>query len=275
MKLGQVLTMVVIGALGAARAEARLLDKRDLTALANQAAERVVTDDVDTIHTMLDAQGLDDKEIKSTSQKLSARLVRDVRGYVASLEGHAFDSFEEAERSVAQRRLIYRFSALNSPHLYASGRPLSYQVNDAEAARLERSLMATWIEREPLLRKKLDELVMMGEATPTDVSAVRAWVRKMAMERGKRTIKIMRGASFFSSADADYYLECAVVAEIEKVRGEKLVDPRERARFLEEANVEFGAREAGAPVEIARPVETPAFSDDRTASMSTGIDFNK
>lgn len=272
MKRVLVIAISVIGALGAADADAKLLDKRDLTALANDAAERVVVDDVDTIHTMLEAQGFDDKEIRSTSQKLSARLVRDVRSYVASLEGIGFDNFEEAERTVAQRRLILRFSALNAPSLYASGRALSYQVNDAEVARLERSLMATWIEREPLLRKKLDELTMMGEMTPTDVQAVRAWTRKLAMERGKRTIKIMRGASFFSAADADYYLECAVVAEIERVRGEKLGDAIQRPRFIDEANVEYGAREAGAPVEtIARPVKTPEFEDERTAA----IDFNK
>jgi hypothetical protein len=266
--------MTAAAALGAAEAEARLLDKRDLTALANSAAERVVNDDVDTIHTMLSAQGFAEREIRVTSEKLSSRLVRDVRSFVASMEGNGFDSFEEAERVVAQRRLILRFSALNSPHLYAEGRALSYQVTDTEAARLERSLLATWIEREPLLRKKLEELVMMGEMTDIDVQAIRSWTRKLAMERGKRTIKIMRGAAFFSAADAEYYLECAVVAEIERVRGEKLGDPVQRVRFIEESNTEYGAREAGAPVEraMARPASTPpSVNDERTAA----IDFNK
>lgn len=266
--------MTAAAALGAVEAEARLLDKRDLNALANDAAERVVTDDVDTIHTMLAAQGFGAGEIRSTSEKISARLVRDVRSFVASMNGQGFESFDDAKRTVAQRRLILRFSALNSPHLYAEGRALSYQVNENEAARLERSLLATWIEREPLLRKKLEELVMMGEMTDIDVTAVRAWTRKLAMARGKRAIDLMRGASFFSSADADYYLECAVVAEIERVRGGKLGDPIQRVRFIEESNTEYGAREEGAPVErtIARPASTPPpVNDERTAA----IDFNK
>lgn len=265
--------MTAAAALGAVEAEARLLDKRDLNALANDAAERVVTDDVDTIHTMLAAQGFGAGEIRSTSEKISARLVRDVRSFVATMSGQGFESFDDAKRTVAQRRLILRFSALNSPHLYAEGRALSYQINATEAARLERSLLATWIEREPLLRKKLEELVLVGEMTDIDVTAVRAWTRKLAMERGKRTIELMRGASFFSSADADYYLECAVVAEIERVRGGKLGDPVQRVRFIEESNTEYGAREEGAPVErIARPAKTPpSVNDDRTAA----IDFNK
>lgn len=269
-----VLSMMVTAALGAADAEARLLDGRDLNALANDAAERVITDDMDTIQSMLKAQGFAETEIRSTSQKLSTRLVRDMRSYVASLKGLSFDTFEEAERAVAQRRLLLRYNALNAPHLYAEGRALSYEVNEAEAARMERSLFATWIEREPLLRTKLQEMVMMGEMTEVDVTAVRAWTRKLAVARGKRTIALMRGASFFSAADADYYLECAVVAEIERVRNGKLSDPMQRARFIEESNVEFGAREAGAPVErsMARPASTPRpFHDERTAA----IDFNK
>lgn len=265
--------VVVTAALGAADAHAYLLDRRDLTQLANDATARVMNDDLGTIQSMLAAQGLDENEVKGTSQKLAARLVGDVRGFVQSLEGVTFATIDDAERAVSQRRLILRFSALNSPHLYAQGRALGYVVNDAEVARLERSLMATWIEREPLLRQKLDELELMGEMTAQDMPAVRAWTRKLAVARGKRTIKLMRGASFFSAADADYYLECAVVAEIERVRGEKLGDPIARVRFIEESNTEFGAREAGAPLEPSRRRQpVPAATDDpRTAA----IDFNK
>lgn len=273
MKRVFTMAALVTAALGAADAEAVLLDKRDLVTLANESAARVVNDDVGTIHSMLEAQGMSPKEVQTTSQKLSARLVRDVRNFVQNLEGVSFASFEDAERAVAQRRLVLRFSALNSPNLYAEGRPLAYVVNDAEVARLDRSLLATWIEREPLLRQKLDELEIMGEMTAQDMPAVRAWTRKMAMERGKRTIKMMRGAAFFSAADADYYLECAVVAEIEHVRGEKLGDAVARVRFIEESNTEFGAREAGAPVEVSRKRQpVPSATDDpRTAA----IDFNK
>lgn len=267
--------VMVTAALGAADAEARLLDRRDLAQLASDATARVANDDLGTIESMLEAQGMSAAEIKPISQKLSNRLIRDVRAYVQSLEGITFDSIEDAQRAVSQRRLILRFSALNSPHIYAEGRPLSYAVNDVEMARLDRSLLATWIEREPLLRQKLDELELMGEMTAQDMPAVRAWTRKLAVERGKRTIKIMRGATFFSAIDAEYYLECAVVAEIERVRGEKLGDAVARVRFIEESVTEYGAREDGAPVERSRsrqaqPVPT-ATADDRTAA----IDFNK
>lgn len=267
--------VLVASALGAVEAQAALLDKRDQIQLANEAASRIMNDDLGTIQTMLEAQGMPDKEVTATAKKLSERLVKDIRNYAYSLDGTNFDSFDDAQGAIAQRRLILRFSAINSPHLYSTGRPLPYTVNPAEMARLERSLLATWIEREPLLRLKLDELELMGEMTAQDMPAVRARTRTLAVERGKRTIRMMRGASFFSAADADYYLECAVVAEIERVRGEKLGEAVARVRFIEESVTEYGAREDGAPVEVSRrerPAPTPVVAaDGRTA----GVDFNK
>jgi hypothetical protein len=261
----------------AADAEARLLGRSDLNEIAHEAAMHVVTDDLGTIETMLAAQGMSDKEVRSTSKLLATRMEKDIRAFVSSLDGVNVASFEDAERIVAQRRLVLRFSALNSPNLYAKGRPLSYSVNDAEVARLERSLLATWIEREPTLRKKLEEMAMMNEISHIEATAVRKWVRELAMARGKRTISEMRGAQFFSSADADYYLECAVSAEIERVRGEKLSDPVQRPRFLEEAMAEFGAREEGAPVEVARSVKPNVEIEEpkKTQGPDLGIDFNK
>lgn len=271
--------MVMAVALGAAfDADARLMSKRDVTEIADRAAQRVVTDDLETINMMLSAQGLDDAEISSTSQRLISRLVRDVRAYATGLYGHSFGTFDQAERKVHDRWLILRFSALNAPHAYARGMPLRYVVNEVEAARMERALLATWIEREPLLRKKLDEMVLMNEIQPREVAAVRQWARKLAMQRGKETIEGIEGAAFFSSADADYFLECAVVAEIERVRADLLADPIQRPRFIEDAVVEFGASEESAVVEY-RPRRQPQPSFDTAKSSATtdgiGIDFNK
>ena len=270
-------SMVMAVALGAAfDADARLMDKRDVTEIADRAAQRVVTDDVETIHSMLSAQGLSEAEIATTSQRLINRLVRDVRAYATSLYGHSFPSFDAAERKVHDRWLILRFSAINAPHAYASGKPLRYAVSPNEAKRMERTLLATWIEREPLLRRKLDEMVLMNEIEPRQVQAVRQWARKLATQRGKDTIDEIMGAAFFSSADADYFLECAVVAEIERVRAE-LGDPVQRPRFVENAVVEFGATE-GTVVDYRpqRPAQ-PSFETAQSSvgGVTEGIDFNK
>lgn len=274
--------MVLAVALGAAfDADARLMSKRDVREIADRAAQRVVTDDVETIHSLLSAQGVGEAEIASTSQRLISRLVRDVRAYANGLYGHSFPSFEDAEQKVEERWLILRFSALNAPHAYSTGKPLRYVVNDAEAARMERSLLATWIEREPLLRRKLDELVLMNEIQPREVMAVRSWSRELAVQRGKDTIAKIRGASFFSPADADYYLECAVVAEIERVRAEKLGDPVQRPRFIEDAVIEFGATEEGAMVQYRPQRQRPPVFESTTTTtaksslVTEGIDFNK
>ena len=273
-RVSVIASVVLAVALGAAsEAEARLMENRDVREIADRAAARIVNDDVQTINDMLAAQGLSEGEIRTMSQKVVSRLVKDVRAYAASLAGHNFPSFEDAEDEVEERWLILRFSALNAPHLYASGRPLRYVVTEGEMKRMERSLVATWIEREPLLRKKLDEMVMMNELAPSDVSAVRQLTKTLALERGKDTIAEIRGATFFSPADADYFLECAVVAEIERIRGEKLGDPANRKSFVEDAVVQFGAQEAPLPV---RQASRPVFDTAKGSIAGTAeIDFNK
>ena len=290
-------SILVAAALGASDAEARLLHQRETNELANDAAHRIVTTDFETIRTMLTAQGFPEAEVARTSQQIVQRLVRDVRGYTKSLEGYAFEDFEDAARLVAERRTMLRFSALNSPAAYAQGRPLGYVVTQAEGERMTRGLMATWIEREPLLRRTLDEMVMMKQLTDYDVPAVRAHVKDLAVAHGRSTIARMRGAAFFSAADADYFLECAVVAEIEEARA-KLANPVERSLFLDLANAQFGARGDAAGHHVSRapaPVFPSTAADtareERTASLDerraerepgdapaiepTGIDFNR
>lgn len=232
---------VLVGALSGV-AQARVLDSRDGTRVANESAARWTRSAPGSraLAAQLEAEGIHEEQAARVIDSINARALGEMRRFAVSLEGQSADSPEDLAARVTNRERILRFDILSNPRAYAAGKPMTFVMNDAQLTRYARGLMATWIEHEPALREKVDELVMMQDLAVEDVPAIRALARERVLSHAKDVLAGMRGAAFFASSDADYYLETAFDEEIDHIRGEYLSDPVARASFLEHARITFG-----------------------------------
>lgn len=231
----------ILGA--AAPAEARMLDYRDAERVATRVVEQATKDGVvdELLLQVVEPYKVSPAEQRSILTRAKARYTTELRQLALAVSGESFDSLEAAAQTVLAREAVLRFNMLNDPRGYANGRKMTYKITIEEAKRLHRTLTATYIEREPLLRAKLDEMVLMEEVAREDMPSIRAHARDLCGARGLRTLKEIVGTSFFSPSDAAIYLEYAIDAEIDSIRIEKLADPVARPNFVEEAKARYPA----------------------------------
>ena len=229
-----------------ASAQARMLDLSDAARVGDAAAEKWITEQPvgRQVTVQLEAEGLKENAARQVTSAIDKRAAADLRRFAATLEGRTLDP-DEIAATMAGYLKVLRYNVQSNPRGYASGRPLAYTVTDAEAQRIARGLPATWIEHERPLRAKLDELSMMGELDTRDFAAVRSLARSMAIANAKTILAGMRGASFWSAADAEYYVESSIDETIDRVFAEKLSDAATRAAFIDEAHSAVPTRDAG------------------------------
>ncbi len=259
---GRIQGLVVLMAVAMATpAAARVLDGRDADRLANDSAEEFLRRDnaMQSIAVLLESQGMQEEQLQKVQEKITRRLIAGIRATAYSFEGESFDTYEQAKEAVVRRSRIFQFNAMSNPIAYAENRPTKFQMTAPEIARMEKTLLATYIEKEPILREKLSEMVLMEDLKASDVASIRALARERVVAKGKETLQAMRGASFFSAFDAAYFLETAIEGEIDTIRSEKLSDPTILPVFLEEARTRF-------PVEIETS-EAPAPASGRVAGL--------
>jgi hypothetical protein len=246
MKLGSALSKLLLSAalvaVSAPFAQAHIVDLSEVEKLGNQAAAQWENDAPTGagVNALL-GENVTPAQTKQILDGINRRAVLDLRKFAVSLEGKDFDTFDEMKKIVYAHERVVRFEVLSNPRGYAMGRPMSYVVTEAEAARLSRTLIATWIEREPVFREKVDELVMMNDLQAEDVPSVRAYARSLTIAHAKDILAGMKGNAFFCSQDAEQYLESSFDEEIGHLRGEKLMDPAARASFIEDARSRFPA----------------------------------
>lgn len=232
-------TAALLGA--ASPADARMFDLRDAERVAKVVVERAAKDPVvdELLLQVVEPYGVSPAEQQAILVRAKKRYLAELRQTALALSGESFENVEAAAAAVGRREAVIRFNMLNDPRGYANGRKMGYRISVEEAKRLHRTLAATYIEREPLLRAKLDEMVLMEELAREDVQSIRAHARDLCGDRGLRTLKEIVGTSFFTPSDAAIYLEYAVDAELDSIRIEKLADPVARPNFIEEAKARY------------------------------------
>lgn len=271
-----VLGMVAVALVGASStANARLLDDGDAQAFAQKAAAEFSRDELlsRNVDQLFDVNRVPPAQRAALKRRFNERYTGELRRYALGLSGTFADSREAAWQSVIARERVIRFNAMSDVRGFASGRGYTYRVTEAEAARLRKSLLATYLQQESLLRERLDEMVTMQELDPRDIPAVRALAKRIVLARGRAAVASMKDASFFSASDANLFLEYQLEAAIDVIRIGRLGDPLFRESFLEEARTMVpagvsgagyngGRREAGAP-------RTAAY-DERRSDFAAG-----
>lgn len=230
-----------VALLGAAPADARMLDYRDAERVATIVMERATKDQVidELLLQVVEPYGVSPAEQRGILVRAKKRYVAELRQMALTVSGETFETLESAATTVGHREAALRFNMLSDPRGYANGRKLSYRITIDEAKRINKTLTATFIEREPLLRAKLEEMVLMEELSREDMASIRSHARDLCAARGLRTLKGMVGSAFFTPSDAALYLEYAVEAEIDAIRMEKLADPVARPIFIDEAKARY------------------------------------
>lgn len=186
----------------------------------------------------LKADGLPAEQIDRMLIRVDHRAKDELKRFAMSLEGHALDK-EEVREAIAARESVLRYDIQSDPESFAEGRAFRFHVGDADIARLQRGLAATWIEREGPLRSKLRDMVTMEDLNRADVKAVRFLAREITLEHARKVLSQMRGAPFFSPTDAELYLEQAFNEEIATVCAVRLGDATSASQFVEEAKLRY------------------------------------
>ncbi|HVO31594.1 MAG TPA: hypothetical protein VMV18_12695 [bacterium] len=250
---------------------ATTLDYGDAMRIGNEAArDWAARQPVATaVQVQLQAEGVSDAETAKTLAAIDRRAGAELRRFGTTLEGKIFTA-DELRAAIAGRERVIRFDAQSSPRAYAAGRPLTWVVSDAEAARLARGLAATWIERQAPLREKVKELVTLEDITEEDVPALQAYARYLTLEHARERILSMRGAGFFSADDAQRFVDEAFDEKIDEIRIEKLSEPVARSGFLDDARAHYsmGADETSAGLNLPRDTQHPAIAGRRAAATA-------
>lgn len=241
---------------GASAHAAVFLDYSDVQRLGRDVAQSIGTDPTvgQGLETALAAQGVSSEKIAPMRAAALRRLVKDAQSYAGTLEGRGFADLSAADDAVQKRLIVLRFDAMNDPRAYAMGKPLGYAVNDGEAARLVRSLPATFLEHESMLRADLEQSVANGEMDEQDLVAVSGFARDLCLQQARATIDEIRGARFFHKLDAEIYLGNAMDAAIESIRSDRLANPDARPRFLDQAKLHLMQHGATSAIDNDRTV---------------------
>jgi hypothetical protein len=237
---------------GAASARV-LVTMNDADRLATRISHQISSDNslAQQLDTAMSASGISSARIPGLRGAILRRLSFDATRIAEGLEGKSFDSPDGAWDILEHRLQILRFDAVNQPTLYAAGSPLRFKVNDAEAARLARSLPVLWTDREGALREKLDELSSSGLSS-TDYQSLRNWAKNACLAKGREALEELKGSALFNQGDAEVYLGYAIDNEVDTIRTDRLSDETARNQLLEELRSE----------RPADTVETSAASTD-------------
>jgi hypothetical protein len=251
-----VLTIAATLLVGASAHATVFLDYSDVQTLGRDVAQSIGNDPTvgEALQTALAAQGVASAQIAPMRAAALRRLVKDAQSYAGTLEGRGFPDMAAADEAVQKRLVVLRFDAMNDPRGYASGKPLGYAVNDAEAARLVRALPATFLEHQATLRADLEQSVQNGEMDEQDFAAVSSFARDLCIQQARATIEEIKGARFFHKLDADMYVGNAVDAAIESIRSDRLADPDARPRFLDQAKLHLMQHGATSAIDNDRTV---------------------
>ena len=240
MKTLTIRTLLLASALvagGSRQASARIISSADTGRISDEAASRWTSSSpINTaVLKQLETNEIPEEAALKILASIDRRAISEMKRYALSLDGQSFASPDALKAAVTNAERLLRFNILSSPRAFANGKALTYVVSDVESMRLARGLVATWIEHEPALRSKLDEMVMMQDLEAEDVAPVRFLAREKTVLHAKEILDGMRGAAFFSQTDAEYYLETSYDEEIDRIRIDVLGDAASKLTFLEEA----------------------------------------
>lgn len=216
-------------------ANLEVLDRQEADVLVESIREEGLGSGLrESVKVQLRRDGMAEAEIagavRSIEKRMTGELVRLVRG----MEGRAFGEIEEVEAAVAARRKLIAHNVASWPKGYARGFPTTFVVDKEDAERLLIGVEGLVRACEKSLRETVRELALQGTVAWEEVRVLRDFSRARALSRARRTVSRMRGASFFSEADARLYLENAVASELETLR-QRVQDPSTRTIVLENA----------------------------------------
>lgn len=188
----------------------------------------------ESVRTRLRADGLAEGEVARSIAAIEKRMRKELSEHVRSLQGRPYGDLDAVERSIAARRRMIAHNVASWPKGYANGFPAPYVIDAKDADRLLLSVDAIVRACETSLRDTVRRLASDGTLPWEDVRILRDFSRARGLARARRTISKMRGAAFFSEADARLYLETVIAAELETLR-QRVDDPRTRTALLERA----------------------------------------
>ena len=178
------------------------------------------------------------EEADGTEAAIRTRLLTELDAYIDSMRGDRFLSVDAAFEEVQRRERILCFSVQSWPTGFASGRLLTFVVDEADAATMRDKVPEVVLQREIPLRSTVRDLVQRRELMPSQARALRDFTRGLATVAAKEAIDEIRGGAFFSRADAELFVENAAATVIDRIHS-RVQDPASRPALLDEASTAF------------------------------------
>jgi len=230
--------LAFLAGLGAASGAggSEVIDRQDVRSLRERVVRKAIARDiaVESAKTQLRREGLNEARVQRIATAIRRRLSALTGKYVDSLHGVRLASIEDAQEAIDRRERVLCYDASAWPVGFGDGRPLAFVFSQDDAEAFLAIVDAMILDAEPPLRDTARDLVSDGRISATDSAQLRDFSRMHAKARARTVIEEIRGAPFFSKADARLYVETAIAEELDRIRSE-LREPVTRGRVLDDA----------------------------------------
>lgn len=211
--------MIGLGTSSVSNLSGEVVDRKEVLVLREQVESQTTARDLvaESVGARLRRNGFEAGDVEIITNAIRQRLSAELEEYVDSLRGLRFGSMDDLHDAIRIRETILCHDAIARPRRFAGGRPLTFIVGQSDAEELLRSIDARIAFREVSLRDTLRELSARQRVTLADEYSVGTYSRMRAKTAARTAIQEMRGAPFFSKAEAGSYVGNAIDAELERI----------------------------------------------------------